>query len=45
MLRILTGLPLLWLIVPGYALALVLSFFVPTIFTAIDAALDCRRRS
>ena len=28
-------LPLLWLIVPGYALALVLSFFVPTIFTAI----------
>ena len=35
MLRILTGLPLLWLIVPGYALALVLSFFVPTIFTAI----------
>ena len=35
MLRILTGLPLLWLIVPGYAFALVLSFFVPTIFTAI----------
>lgn len=35
MLRILTGLPLLWLIVPGYMIALVLSFFVPTIFTAI----------
>lgn len=35
MLRILTGLPLLWLIVPGYAIALALSFFVPTIFTAI----------
>lgn len=35
MLRILTGLPLLWLIVPGYAIALILTFFVPTIFTAI----------
>ncbi|MDO5116566.1 MAG: DUF1538 domain-containing protein [Synergistaceae bacterium] len=35
MMRILTGLPLMWLIVPGYALALLLSFFVPPIFTAI----------
>ncbi len=35
MMRILTGMPLMWLIVPGYALALALSFFVPPIFTAI----------
>ncbi len=35
MFRILTGLPLLWLLVPGFALALILTFFVPTIFTAI----------
>lgn len=35
MLRILTGLPILYLLVPGYLLALVLSFFVPPVFTAI----------
>lgn len=35
MLRVLTGLPILYLIIPGYALALGLSFFVPKIFTAI----------
>ncbi len=35
MTRILTGLPLLWLIVPGYAAALILTFFVPAIFTGI----------
>lgn len=35
MLRILTGIPLLWFLVPGYAAALALSFRVPTIFTAI----------
>ena len=35
MMRILTGLPLMWLIVPGYAIALALSFIVPPIFTAI----------
>ena len=33
--RILTGLPLLALLVPGYALALGLSFVVPPIFTSI----------
>ncbi len=35
MLRVLTGLSILYFIVPGYVLALVLSFFVPDIFTAI----------
>ena len=35
MLRVLTGLPILYLLLPGYAFALVLSFVVPPIFTAI----------
>ena len=35
LLRVLTGLSLLWLILPGYGLALLLSCFVPRIFTAI----------
>ena len=35
MLRVLTGISILCLIVPGYVLALALSFFVPDIFTAI----------
>ena len=35
MVRVLTGLPLLYLLVPGYALALLLSFVVPPVFTAI----------
>ena len=35
MLRVLTGISLLWVILPGYAIALVLTFFVPDIFTAI----------
>ena len=35
MLRILTGVPILWLLVPGYAVALVLMPFVPPIFTSI----------
>lgn len=35
MLRILTGLPILALMVPGYALALLLMFIVPPIFTSI----------
>ena len=35
MLRILTGVPILWLLMPGYALALVLMPFVPPIFTSI----------
>ncbi len=35
MLRVLTGLSILWFLVPGYALALGLSFFVPDLYTAI----------
>jgi hypothetical protein len=35
MVRILTRLPLMWFLIPGYAFALVLTFFVPKIFTGI----------
>ena len=35
MIRVLTGLPLMWVVVPGYAIALVLTFVVPDIFTSI----------
>ena len=35
MLRVLIGLNILWFLVPGYVLALTLSFFVPKMFTAI----------
>ena len=35
MVRVLTGISILWFIVPGYAAALAMSFFVPPIFTAI----------
>ncbi|MBR6770154.1 MAG: DUF1538 domain-containing protein [Lachnospiraceae bacterium] len=35
MTRVLTGISILWFVVPGYAIALGLSFFVPKIFTAI----------
>ena len=35
MTRVLTGIPITWFIVPGYAIALILTFFVPKIFTAI----------
>lgn len=35
MTRVLTGISLLWFILPGYLLALCLSLFVPKIFTAI----------
>ena len=35
MIRVLTGLNILWFLLPGYGLALALSFFVPKIFTAI----------
>lgn len=35
MLRILTGVSIFWFVLPGYALALGLSFFVPKIFTGI----------
>ncbi len=35
MIRVLTGIPVMWFIIPGYAIALILTFFVPKIFTAI----------
>ena len=35
MLRVLTGIPILYFLVPGYAAALALSFFVPPTFTGI----------
>lgn len=35
MVRVLTGISILWFILPGYVIALLLSFFVPKIFTAI----------
>lgn len=35
MIRVLTGISLLWFTVPGYAIALVLAFLVPQTFTAI----------
>lgn len=35
MVRVLTGLSILWFLIPGYAIAIGLSFFVPKIFTAI----------
>lgn len=35
MLRILTGISILWILIPGYIVALGLSFFVPKFFTGI----------
>ena len=35
MIRVLTGISIFWFVIPGYAVALILSFFVPKIFTAI----------
>ena len=35
MLRILTGISILWFLIPGYAMAIVLTYFVPHIFTGI----------
>ena len=35
MLRILTGISILWFLVPGYAAALVMTFFVPQMFTGV----------
>lgn len=35
MIRVLTGISVFWFLIPGYAIALILSFFVPKIFTAI----------
>ena len=35
MIRILTGISIFWFVIPGYVLALAMSFYVPPIFTAI----------
>jgi MFS family permease len=35
MVRILLGIPIMYILVPGYAFALILTFFVPKIFTGI----------
>ena len=35
MVRVLTGISIYWIILPGYALALILSFFVPKVFIGI----------
>ena len=35
MIRVLTGISILWFLAPGYFIALVLTFFVPKLFTAI----------
>lgn len=35
MVRVLTGISIMWFLVPGYALAIGISFFVPKIYTAI----------
>ena len=35
MVRILTGLPIMYFLIPGYAIALILTFIVPEMFTAI----------
>ena len=35
MTRILTGLNIMWILIPGYAVALILTFFTPSLFTGI----------
>ncbi len=35
MIRVLTGISIMWFIIPGYAIAILLTFFVPDIFTSI----------
>ena len=35
MLRVITGISIMWIVVPGYLIALALAFFVPQTFTAI----------
>lgn len=35
MLRILTGIPLMWFLIPGYAISLLISFFVPPLYTGV----------
>ena len=33
--RILTGISILWFLIPGYAIALIMTFFVPQLFTGV----------
>lgn len=35
MIRVLTGISILWFIIPGYLIAIIISFFVPKIYTAV----------
>ena len=42
MIRVITGISVMWFLVPGYLIAIILSFFVPDIYTAI--AFDSGRR-
>lgn len=35
MLRIITGINIMWILIPGYAIALILTFFTPPLFTGI----------
>lgn len=35
MLRVLTGIPIYWILIPGYILALVFSYLVPPVFVGI----------
>ena len=35
MVRVLTGISIFWLLIPGYLAAITMSFFTPKIFTAI----------
>jgi len=35
MLRILIRIPIMWILIPGYSIAIILTFFVPKIFTGI----------
>ena len=35
MLRVLTGVSILWFLIPGYAVSLALTFFVPQLFTGV----------
>jgi len=35
MIRVVTGISIMWFLIPGYAIALLLTFFVPRIFTGI----------
>ena len=35
MVRVITGISILWFIIPGYLIAIVISFFVPKLYTAI----------